>query len=88
MGTVAFTEEASFTLRPLQNHTIVWRHLGKCYVAKNSVHPSLLGYVSLSIWRLFSARGRSQLFRIRSTLNQLEYIEILRLFISLSKASY
>ncbi len=53
-GTVALPDESSFTLRPIKNHTKVWRHLGKCYVAKNMVHTVKSGYVPLSVWRPFS----------------------------------
>ena len=52
--TVAFTDEASFTLRPLKNHTRVWRTVRTRYVLQNMVPTFKSGYVSLSVWGMFS----------------------------------
>ena len=74
---VAFTDECSFTLRPMKNYIRVWRREGSRYETANMVHTFKSGYVSMSVWGLFSARGRTPLVRIVGTLNQQKYIEIL-----------
>ncbi len=48
-STVAFTDESSFKLRPLRNHTRVWRHLRKLYEAKTwCIHLNLDTYLFCS----------------------------------------
>ena len=44
------------------------------------------GFVFLSVWGLFSAKGRSLLVRITGTLNQHKYIEILKQYVLPFKA--
>lgn len=78
---VAFTDESSFTLRPTKNYARVWRQQGTRYAAKNVVPTFKSGFVSLSVWGLFSARGRSPLVLIDGTLNQFKYIEILSKYV-------
>ena len=85
---VAFTDESSFTLRPLKNHTRVWRQICKRCVAKNMVHSFKSGYVSLSVRGMFFVRGRSPLVRIHGTLNQHKYMEILKQYVLPFKQKY
>ena len=75
---VAFTDEASFTLRPLKNYLRVWRRECTRYEKRNMVSRFKSGFVSLSVWGLFSTRGRSRLVRISGPLNQYKYINILK----------
>ena len=76
--TVAFSDESSFTLRPLKNHTRIWRTIGTRYETDNIVPTFKSGNASLSIWGMFSSIGRSPLVRITGTLDQFKYIEILK----------
>ena len=75
---VAFTDEASFTLRPLKNYVRVWRCEGTRYESRNMVSTFKSGFVSLSVWGQFSSRGRRALVRIDETLNKDKYINILK----------
>ena len=87
-GMVAFTDESSFTLRPIRNHTRVWRNLKTRYLARNMMHTFKSGYVSLSVWGLFSARGRSPLVRIDGKMNQYKYIDTLTQYVLPFKQKY
>ena len=87
-GMVAFTDESSFTLRPMRNHTRVWRNLSTRYETRNIVHTFKSGYVSKSVCGLFSARGRSPLVRIEGTLNEYKYIDILTQYLLPFKQKY
>ena len=85
---VAFTDESSFTLRPMKNYARIWRREGTRYAAKNLIPTFKSGYVSLSVWGLFSARGRSSLVLIDGTLNQSKYIDILDNYVLPFKNKY
>ena len=71
---VAFTDEASFTLRPLKNYVRVWRREGTGYETRNIIFTFKSVFVLLSVWGLFSSRERSTLVRVNGTLNQGKYI--------------
>ena len=77
-STVAFSDESSFTLRPIKNHSRVWRTFGTRYETENIVPTFKSGNASLCIWGMFSAYGRSPLVRVYGTLNQFKYIDILK----------
>ena len=51
--TVAFTDEASFTMHPLRYHKRELRAEHNRYVLDNMVHKFKSGYVSLSVWGMF-----------------------------------
>ena len=76
--TVVFSDESSFTLRPLKNHTRIWRNIGTRYEIDIIVHTFKSGNALLSIWGMVSSIGRSPLVRITGTLDQFKYIEILK----------
>ena len=83
---VAFSDESSFTLKPIKNHSRVWRLNNTRYANRNMVPTFKSGFVSLSVWGLFSSKGRSPLIRITGTLNQHKYIEILKQYVLPFKA--
>ena len=68
--TVALSDESSFTLRPLKNHTRLWRTIGTRYETDNMVPTFKSSNALLSIWGLFFSIGRSPLVRISGTLDQ------------------
>ena len=74
--TVAFSDESSFTLRRLKNHTRIWRNFGTRYETDNIVHTFKSGNASLSIWSMYSSIVSSSLVSTSGTLNQFKYIEI------------
>ena len=78
---VAWTDEASFTLRPIKNYSRVWRKRNTRYVLKNMVPTFKSGYVSLSVWGMFSSQGKSPLVRLCGTMDQRKYIQILRNYV-------
>ena len=73
---VAFSDESSFTLKPIKNHSRVWRLSNTRYCNRNMVTTFKSGFVSLPVWGLFSAKRRSPLVRITGNLNQHKYIEV------------
>ena len=77
-NSVAFTDESSIALCPLKNHMRVWRKVNTRYVLKNTVPTFKSGFISLSVWGMFSSKGRSPLVRISGTLNQNEYRQIIQ----------
>ena len=77
-NSVIFSDESLFTLRPLKNSAHVWRKTSDCYDPTNMVPTFKSGYVSISVWGVFSALGRTPLVRINGTLNMGKYIEILK----------
>lgn len=79
--TVAFSDESSFTLRPVKNYSRVWRKSGTRYETDNIVPTFKSGNASLCIWGMFSSYGRSPLVRIYGTLNQFKYMEILEQYV-------
>ena len=81
MDKVAFTDEASFTLRSIKNHTKVWRKRNTRYVLENMVPTFKSGYVSLSAWRIFSSQGKSPLVRLCGTMDQRKYIQVLKNYV-------
>ena len=46
---LAFSDETTFTLRPLKNHLRIWRKKGKLYLPTNIVPTFKSGSVSLSV---------------------------------------
>ena len=56
---VAFTDEASFTVRPMRNRLKVWRHRGKGMLPNNIVPTFKSGYQTISVWGCFSMHGRT-----------------------------
>ena len=56
---VAFTDEASFTVRPVKNRLTVWRHRGSRLQPRNIVPTFKSGYQTVSVWGGFSIRGRT-----------------------------
>ena len=54
---VAFTDEASFTLRLLKNYLRVWRREDTRYESRNTVSTYKSGFVSLSVWGHFFIGG-------------------------------
>ena len=75
---VAFTDEYSFTLRPINNHLRALRKAGTRY-ENDSVAPTFKsGNVSLCIWGMFSSYGCNLLVRINGTLDEYKYIGILK----------
>ena len=75
---VAFSDKASFTLRLLKNYARVWRREGTRYETQNMLPTFKSGFGSLSVWEMFTSRGRETLVHIPETLNQEKYINILR----------
>ena len=80
-NSVIFSDESSFTVRPLKHSARVWRKTNDRYDPKNMVPTFKSGYVSMSVWGAFSALGRTPLVRINGTLNKDKYIEILKQYI-------
>ena len=72
-----FSDESSFALRPTSLRKTVWREANQRYHPSNIVPTFKSGYVSLSVWAAFSARGRTPLIKIEGTLKQERYKEIL-----------
>ena len=75
--TVAFSDESSFTVRPTTLRKRVWRTSGTRFNNENLVPTFKSGFVSISVWAAFSARGRTPLIRINGTLNKEKYQTIL-----------
>ena len=65
-------------LEPIKNHTKVWRKRKKRYLLKNMALTPKFGYVSLSVWGIFSSRGTSPLLRLCEAMDQTKYIQLLR----------
>ena len=78
---VAFTDEASFTLRPIKNYVKVWRKRNTRFELKNMAPTFKSGYVSLSVWGMFSSQGKSPLVRLCGTMDQRKYIQILKNYV-------
>ncbi len=78
---VIFSDESSFTVRPLKQCARVWRNASICYETANMVPTFKSGYVCISLWGAFSAFGRAPLVRIDGTLNKDKYMHILRQYI-------
>ncbi len=78
---VAFSDESSFTLRPVKNRSRVWRKVGTRYEIDDIVPTFKFGNASLRIWDMFLSHRRSPLVRISGTLNEFKYIEILRQYV-------
>ena len=85
---VAFTDEALCTLRPLKNYARVWRREVERFETQNMLPSFKSGFVSLSVWGMFSSSGRSPLVRIPGTLNQDKYINILQQYVLQFKTVY
>ena len=75
-------------LWPMKNHTRVWRTERTRYVLNNMVPTFKSGYVSLSVWGIFSSRGRTPLVSICGTLNQIKYIDVLKNYVLPFKKQY
>ena len=87
--TVAFSYESSFTVRPIKLLKQVWRISGTGFNNENLVPTFKSGFVSISVWAVFSARGWTPLIRINSTLNKEKYQTILESVLKVySKVSY
>ncbi len=78
---VMFSDESSFTVRPLHLRKRVWRKNGTRFRTSNLILTFKSGYVSLSIWGGFSKQGRTDLVRIRGNLNQHKYKQILSRYV-------
>ena len=78
---MAFTDESSFTLRPLKKHMRVRRKVNIRYVLKNIVPTFKSGYVPLCVWGMFSSKGHSPLVRMSGTLNQMKYRKTLKNYV-------
>ena len=75
-------------MRPLKNYARVWRREGTRFESGNVLPTFKSGFASLSVWGMFSARGRSPLVRISGTLNQEKYINILKIYVLPFKSVY
>ncbi len=76
-----FSDESSFTVRPIHLRKRVWRKEGTRFRTSNLIPTFKSGYVSLSIWGGFSKQGRTDLVRIRGNLNQHKYKQILSSYV-------
>ena len=76
---VVFTDEAS--LRSLKNFVPVWRREDTRYEKGNIISLFKSGFVSLSVWILFSTGGCCRLVCINGRLNQYKYISILKQYV-------
>ncbi len=59
---VAFTDEATFTVRSVKNRLKVWRHRGSRLHQRQIVLTFKSVYQTVSVWGGFSMRGRTSLF--------------------------
>ncbi len=74
---VVFSDESSFTARPTSLRKRVWRLSCQRYDTKYILPTFKSGYICISVWAAFSARGRTPLVRINGTLNQQKNRDIL-----------
>ena len=58
---VMFTDESSFTARPMKNYLHIWRRKGSRLNHKYTVSTFKSGYQNVSVWTGFSLRGLSSL---------------------------
>ena len=75
--TVIFSDETSVTVHPKMQRKKVWRTEEECYNSCNLVPSFKSGYVSISVWAAFSARGRTPLVLVEGTMKQEQYQSIL-----------
>ncbi len=56
----------------------VWRKQGELSRTVNIVPTFKSGYESISVWAVFSVKGRTELIRMKDDLNQTKYLKILQ----------
>lgn len=74
---VVFSDESSFTVKPVTSHDRVWRKEGTRFDQANMVPTFKSGRSSVSIWAAFSSHGRTPLVQTSGTMNQEKYRSIL-----------
>ena len=74
---VLFTDESSFSVRPLKNRLRVWRHKG-CRLQHRHVVPTFKsGHKTVSVWGGFSMLGRTPLVATVGKFDQHTYRSII-----------
>ena len=78
-----FSDESSFTVRPIHFRKIVWRKEGTRFRTSNLIPTFNSCYVPLSIWGVFLKQGRTDILRIHENLNQHKYKQIMSSYVIL-----
>ena len=78
---VAFSNESSFTLKPIKNHSRQWRLNNIKCANRNMLLTFMSRFVSSSVWSLLGAKGRSLLVRISGALNHHKYVKVLKQYV-------
>lgn len=74
---VIFSDESSFTVKPVSRYKNVWRKQGTRYQPSNMVPTFKSRRSCISVWAAFSALGRTSLVRTEGTLNARKYKHLL-----------
>ena len=78
---VVFSDESSFTVRPISLKKRIWRKANTKFQLRNLVYTFKSGYVPLSVSSGFCANGRTPLVRINGTLKQEKYKKIIENYV-------
>ena len=72
-----FTDESTFTVRPISNRQHIWRQKGKRWMQRYTVPTFKSGYQNVSVWGGFSKLRRTPLVGIVGNFNQFTYRSII-----------